>query len=216
MKLYKAVFNFYINSSIHVALAVIALVAFTVLRYDLYLPLPVWLFVFFGTITGYNFVKYAAVAGLHHRSLTNALKSIQIFSFFSFGIILLLLFLLSKETIIATVIFALLTFFYAVPLLKNKNLRTLSGLKIFIVALVWAGVTVILPLVASKTVIETAHLLAFLQRLCLVLVLTLPFEIRDIPYDATGLQTFPQQLGIKKNKRVGYSSAFNCVVTHFF
>jgi len=59
MNLFKLVFNFYINSSIHVALAVYALVRIT----ESYFKLPynenLDYFIFYGTITGYNFIKYA-------------------------------------------------------------------------------------------------------------------------------------------------------------
>ena len=63
MNALKRIFEFYINSSIHVALAVLSLVLITVLEFNLKLPNSYWYFVFFGTITGYNFVKYAPIAG---------------------------------------------------------------------------------------------------------------------------------------------------------
>lgn len=78
MSVIRQVFRFYINSSIHVALAVCA---FTASTYEI-LNLPFaenLLFFVFGTITGYNFVKYAGIAQLHHRSLTSTLQIIQIF-----------------------------------------------------------------------------------------------------------------------------------------
>ena len=82
MQVLRTIFSFYINSSIHVALAVCALVGVTWLTYGISYNLSLLGFVFFGTITGYNFVKYAGVARFHHRSLTDALKVVQIFSFF--------------------------------------------------------------------------------------------------------------------------------------
>ena len=79
MKLLSSVFSFYINSSIHVAFAVLAFVGISMLEYDLEIPNALWVFIFFGTITGYNFVKYAKIAGLRHRQLTNSLRTIQVF-----------------------------------------------------------------------------------------------------------------------------------------
>ena len=84
MRFLKLMFDFYLNASIHVAFSVYAFLRIT----EIYLELPYnenlnW-FIFFGTITGYNFVKYAGVAKLHHRSLTKDLKIIQIFSFICF------------------------------------------------------------------------------------------------------------------------------------
>ena len=84
MRFLKLIFDFYIKASIHVALAVYAFLRITEIYFDLPYNKNLNYFIFFGTITGYNFVKYAGVAKLHHRSLTNSLKAIQIFSFFCF------------------------------------------------------------------------------------------------------------------------------------
>ncbi len=185
------------------ALAVISFVAITVVEFNLHLPLACWLFIFCGTITGYNFVKYAKIAGLHHRSLTNSLRSIQVFSFLCFTGMLLCCFFLSFNTLLVTSIFGAFTFFYAVPFLRKKNLRTFSGIKILIVSVVWAGVTVFVPMVEASMTLTTACWLAFFQRFLLVFVLTLPFEIRDLQYDIAQLKTIPQQIGVQKTKILG-------------
>jgi len=186
-----------------VAIAVCALVGVTVYEFDIIVPSVLWFFVFFGTVTGYNFVKYAKVAGLHHHSLTDMLKTIQIFSLICFLLLLVCLFQLSYKTLLTTAIFGIFTFFYAVPLMNHKNLRNFGGLKIFVVALVWAGVTVIVPLVSAKLEIEANAWFSFVQRFLLVIALTLPFEIRDLKYDIQRLQTLPQQLGLVKVKGFG-------------
>ena len=84
MKLLKQLFNFYINSSIHVALSVFSLVWITLIEFNVSYDAEVLYFVFFASITGYNFVKYFGLAKFHHRSLAIWLKAIQVFSFFSF------------------------------------------------------------------------------------------------------------------------------------
>ena len=61
MKSLSFLFNIYINSSIHVAFAVCSLVGITCLEYDINIAINLLGFVFFGTVTGYNFVKYATV-----------------------------------------------------------------------------------------------------------------------------------------------------------
>ncbi len=216
MKFLKRVFAFYINASIHVALAVLSLLAITVLEYHLVLPIELWPFVFLGALTGYNFVKYAKVAGLHHRSLTQSLKAIQIFSGICFVFLAFIAFKLSIQTLMITSAFGLATFFYAVPFIKHKNLRNFSGLKIFVVAFVWAGVTVIVPVVASEVTISLDILLTFLQRILIVVALILPFEIRDVPYDALNLNTLPQQLGVKSTKLIGEGVLLLCLVFEFF
>ncbi len=216
MKFLNGVFAFYVNSSIHVALAVVALLAITVLEYDLTIPFELWAFVFLGALTGYNFVKYAKVAGLHHRSLTNSLKTIQVFSGICFVLLAFMAFKLSISTLLVTAGFGLATFFYAVPFLRHKNLRNFSSLKIFIVAFVWAGVTVIVPFISSETVVSGDVLLTFFQRILIVVALILPFEIRDIPYDSLNLKTLPQQLGVRNTKLLGLAVLLFCLVFEFF
>lgn len=201
--LFHSFFKFYINASIHVGLAVLSFVAITVLHFNLRLPLALWFFIFFGTVTGYNFVKYAKIAGLHHRSLTNSLRSIQVFSFACFAGLFVCSFFLYFNTLLVALLFGLFTFLYAVPFLRKKNLRTFSGLKILVVALVWAGVTVLVPMVEAKMAITTYSWLTFFERFLLVFVLTLPFEIRDLQYDIAQLKTIPQRIGVPKTKILG-------------
>src|SRR5690606_15236470 len=82
MRVLKNIFDFYINSSIHVAIGVVSLAVVTCLHFGFPLEVELLSFIFFGTISGYNFVKYARIARLHHRSLARNLRWIQIFSFF--------------------------------------------------------------------------------------------------------------------------------------
>ena len=77
MKLFKILFRFYINASIHVGIAVYAFVRIAEQYLEIATNSALNYAIFFGTITGYNFVKYAGVAKLHHRSLTNNLKMIS-------------------------------------------------------------------------------------------------------------------------------------------
>ncbi|EDM44206.1 hypothetical protein SCB49_04235 [unidentified eubacterium SCB49] len=204
MRLLKAAFAFYINSSIHVAFAVTALVGLTQLYLSLELKWLFYAFVFLGTISAYNFVKYAEIAGLHHRSLAKSLKAIQVLSAVCGVLLVLVTFYMPLAVIIYIAAFGVLTFFYAVPFLTKSNLRSVGGIKVFIVALVWAGVTVIVPVVAANELFSTTVMLLFLQRFLLVVVWILPFEIRDVKYDHLSLGTMPQRIGINKTKIVGF------------
>ena len=78
-----------------------------------------------------------------------------------------------------------------------------NGLKIFIVALVWAGVTVLIPLLNEFKELTDDTILAFIQRFLMVLILILPFEIRDLQFDDEALDTMPQKWGVRKTKKVG-------------
>lgn len=216
MKLLQRLFAFYINSSIHVALAVSALTAITVLEFRLVVPFAFWIFVFSVTALGYNFVKYAKIAGLDYRRLTGSLKAIQIFSVGCFVLLLYSVVFLPLGVVLMTAGFAVPTFLYAVPLLRHKNLRNFTGVKIFIVALVWAGISVLVPLTAAGHGFSNETGLAFAQRAIIVVVLILPFEIRDIPYDDLTLRTLPQQIGVVGTKILGIGLLLLCVMLRFF
>lgn len=206
MRSLRSIFDFYINSSIHVALAVCSLTEISYL--SLKLPPDTLLlgFIFFGTITGYNFVKYAGVAKLYHHRLSNSLKILQLFSLFAFILAGLFALQLPTNTLFACVPLGLLTLFYAVPLSPGKNnLRTLPSIKIFVIAAVWAGTTVYLPAAHNDLDLANGHLWGLVvARFFLILALILPFEIRDVSYDAIGLNTLPQIMGTKRTKFFGY------------
>lgn len=205
MKLFNKIFDFYINTSIHVAFAVYALLRVTEQYLDLSYNAHLDYFIFFGTITGYNFVKYAGVAKLHHRSLTNNLKVIQVFSLFCFLAMCYYAFLIPIDTLLLSVPFTILTVLYALPFLSGfeKNLRNIRYLKIIIVAFVWAAFTVLIPVYDATNSVSYQAILLLIQRFLIVLALILPFEIRDLQFDIISLQTVPTELGIPKTKKIG-------------
>lgn len=210
MRMLKQILDFYINSSIHVALAVYSLSWITLKQFDVAYDESILYFIFYATITGYNFVKHFGLAKFHYRSLENWLKIIQIFSFFCFVLMCYYASNLQPKTLIYILGLGIVTFFYAIPFLprrlfmdSNYNLRSIAGLKIYIIALVWAGVTVILPLVNNNHDISFDVFVVAIQRYLLVVVLILPFDIRDLQYDSLKLSTIPQRIGVKNTKFIG-------------
>jgi hypothetical protein len=210
MTILNRIFNFYLNASIHVALAVYALTWITLIQFELEYDENVLYFVFFATITGYNFVKYFGVAKFHHRSLAGWLKVIQVFSFVAFIAMSYYAFQLEIKTLLCLSLFGLITFLYAIPLIpmhyfrdSQKNLREIGGLKVYVIALVWTFTTVLLPLIDNEITLNTDVVITSAQRLVFVIVLMLPFEIRDLNYDSLKLATIPQKIGIKKTKIIG-------------
>ena len=206
----KIVLDFYINSSIHVALAVVSLSWITLLEFDIPYDKEVLLFIFFASITAYNFVKYFGLAKFHHRRLANWLKWIQIFSLISFFGLCYYAFNLRYKILLYIAGFGIITFLYAIPFLpkrllidKKQTIRGISGLKIYVIALVWAGVTVFIPLINNDFQINFNAIITALQRFLFVMVLMFPFEIRDMQFDYLKLSTIPQQLGIKTTKALG-------------
>lgn len=210
MRRLKQGFDFFINSSIHVALSVFALSWLTLLEFEVAYDKAVLFTIFFATISGYNFVKYFGLAKFHHRRLETRLKWIQILSFISFVLMIFYGLKLHKTTLLILAAFGLITFLYAIPFLpkrllmdKNQNLRSISGIKIHVIALVWSGVTVMIPLINNDYEIDADVMIVLLQRFAFVMVLMLPFEIRDLQYDSLRLSTIPQKIGVKWTKIIG-------------
>lgn len=76
---------------------------------------------------------------------------------------------------------------------KNLHLlRNIPGLKLFLIAFSWAGITVLFPLIQNYMSIRITDWITFIQRFLFVLVITIPFDIRDINYDNNELKTLPQ------------------------
>jgi predicted cation transporter len=62
---------------------------------------------------------------------------------------------------------------------------------------------VFLPLANADFLMNWDVSITAIQRFVFVLVLMLPFEIRDLQYDSVKLATIPQQIGVKKTKLIG-------------
>ncbi len=164
--------------------------------------------VFFGTIACYNFVKYGVEAKKYFLVANRYHKNIQFVSLIALGFALYHCYFFTINTWIGIFVLLFLTGLYALPVLpKAKNLRSLGGMKIFLVALIWTGTTVLLPVIAVNESFVWDVGVEGVQRFILVLILMLPFEIRDLKYDAPELNTLPQHYGIESTKRVGALAA---------
>ena len=204
MKTLKKIINFYINGSIHVALSAYALTRLTGCLFEIEKINDVSLFAFFGTIVGYNFVKYDALARTKKLQMSLQLRAIAFLSFLSFVVSVYYYFQLQKNTQIIGFLFLVITMLYTLPFFPNKkNARNWAGIKIYIVALCWVGVTLFLPIINSHLPFTSYVFLVAAQRFILIFVLILIFEIIDLKLDDPHLKTVPQQIGVVKTKRVG-------------
>ncbi|PVX46484.1 hypothetical protein C8C85_2346 [Flavobacterium sp. 103] len=205
MKVLKSILQFYINSSIHVGLSCFALVQMTNFMFHIPEDKPIANFAFFGTIVGYNFVKYDSFARTHKIKMRGTLKLIVLFSVFSFLAVGFYFFQLQRITQIVSVGVLSLTLLYTLPFFPNrKNARNWAGVKIYIVALCWVGVTLVLPILDAGIAITLDFYLKSVQRFILVFVLILIFEIIDLANDDPHLKTVPQQIGVRRTKNLGY------------
>ncbi|WP_281637316.1 hypothetical protein [Flavobacterium marginilacus] len=205
MKLLKQLLNFYLNSSIHVALSCYALVQITFHVFHIQYDKPMALFVFFGTIVGYNFVKYDALVRVKKKPIGNLLKIIALCSLISIVLVGYYFFQLKRITQIVSFGILAITALYTLPFFPNRsNARNWAGVKIYIVALCWVGATLVLPFINAEVPFSSDFFIKCIQRFILVFVLILVFEIIDLANDDPHLKTVPQMIGVKKTKFLGF------------
>ena len=204
MRVFKLIIDFYIKGSIHVGLSCYALVRMTQHMFHISYEDSIAHFAFFGTIVGYNFVKYDALARAKKIQMRNELKAIALFSFCCFILVGYYFFQLQRVTQIVAVVFLSITLLYTLPFFPTKrNARNWAGVKIYIVALCWVGVTLGLPILNAEIPITADFYLKCLQRFILIFVLVLVFEIIDLANDDPHLKTVPQQIGVRRTKLLG-------------
>lgn len=99
---------------------------------------------------------------------------------------------------------AIISLGYVVPFLaQRKRLRDLNFVKIFLVAITWAWVTVLLPAVEYHLYLHIPSFLIFLERGMFVFAITIPFDIRDLTIDQhNAVKTLPAYLGINNSKKL--------------
>src|SRR5690606_33952706 len=106
---------FYLQASIHVALAVYALVKMTHHQFGITGDDSTAYFAFFGTIVGYNFVKYDALARVRKGGIGIKIRSIATFSLVCFLAAVYFFFQLRFLTQAITAGLALVTMLYTLP-----------------------------------------------------------------------------------------------------
>lgn len=186
MSFLKKAFDFYLNSSIHVGLAVWCLVKITDYEASDYA-----LLVFFGTIVGYNFLKYSEWFLSNKGLRFNIVGIISVTLIASVGFLLLFLkqeFKVQLYLIVALGLVIVYPFF-----------RKIGWLKPFFVSCVVSYITVLIP---SKTG-ENINWY-YIQRFLLLSSVMIPFEILDSTTDSVSLKTLPHLFGIPRTKQIGY------------
>ncbi|WP_396185748.1 hypothetical protein [Flavobacterium sp.] len=194
MQILKRFIDFYIQSSIHVGLAVLCLVYVTLFSNDLVKHSWYPICVFFGTIIGYNFLKYFEV-------FTNKnFYSIRYYGILGVSILatigFLYFFLLLKARVQIDILIAGL-FVLTYPFLRKQG-----WLKLFLVSFVVTYVTVYIPYQnVNRFPIE--YYVNLVQRFLIIISLLIPFEIMDSKTDDKTLNTLPQIFSVNSIKLFG-------------
>ncbi len=137
--------------------------------------------------------RYGVIAKFRHH--------IIIYAIIAGSVSLWYLFRLSFAVQIALVLPVFFSMAYVLPFFgKQRRLRDFDQIKIYLVALVWAWVTVVLPAVNSGLYFSWSLLFMFIERALFVFAITLPFDIRDLNVDGhSQVSTIPAVLGIQQS-----------------
>lgn len=225
MRLSKKIVDFYIFSNIHVALAGFSMTKITLINFGITSNLTP-LFVAFSILISYNFIRFYEIKN-------NRLIWFKDWFFINIKGILLLIFLsilglatilfftdFNLKSLLILFPFAFMTFFYAIPLFKIGKLevsfRNFPMVKIFSIVLSWAGISVFFPLYEADFQFNSAVYIEFMQRIFILLAITIPFDIRDVKADSKTLKTLPQIMGINPSKVFGILLLFGFVLLEIF
>jgi len=203
------ILEFLIQSNIYISLAAVLLALSTRIQLGLSPQWQPYLFIlFFATLLEYNLHRLVSI--LSNRECLNSEKHrwVKDHLMLFYGIVALsfagfiaVLYLANRAVLMILSPVALVTLLYSVPFLGLKahlfRIRQIPYLKIFLIALVWTYVTILLPAYLAGKENETATICwMMMERFLFIFAVALPFDIRDMDTDKiSGLSTIPMLVG---------------------
>jgi 4-hydroxybenzoate polyprenyltransferase len=201
--------NFLLYSNIFIATCALSMTAQTlfILDKDLFFSLPLYGIVFFSTLVIYALHRLVSLKkvdkslNVKRFIIIEEYKThIQVYAVLSVTGGAICFFFLNTNTQIALVIPALLSLGYVIPFLGNNKLRLrdLNFVKIFLIAIVWTYVTVLLPFMETGIQPDIQYAFMLLERCLFVFLITLPFDLRDREIDKrNNVMTIPAKIGVQ-------------------
>jgi 4-hydroxybenzoate polyprenyltransferase len=208
--------NFLLYSNIYIAFCAVAMTAQTLYVFDINIKTSPALLglVFFSTLVIYALHRLVSLSKVdksleveRFNVIGTYKQHIQVYA--GLGIVggAVCFFFLNRPTQYALVIPALLSLGYVIPFMGNKKLRLrdVHFIKIFLIAIVWAYVTVLLPFLEHDLTIGLRELAILLERVLFIFVITLPFDLRDWEIDKKNhVRTIPATIGVKNTLRLAF------------
>lgn len=207
-------------SSTWLALAALALTWATFLVWQVHIPVRLGLMIFTATLFLYNLDSVLPykhrqplmLSGRKHWMLTHR-RQLLLLAMVAL-VVAGILFLLDgwQHLMLFLGHLAAISLLYSLPLARVRGrwraLRDLPLLKVFLIAYVWAAVTVWVPaLYLSKPLFGPVVLVLFARRFFFILALAFVFDIRDYTKDRhTGTYTFPGVFGVLATKWVALAA----------
>ncbi len=166
------------------------------------------LLVFSGTLLIYSLHRIIGIRKLNHIQDSGRFRVIReyrshmiFYSLLSVIALLWALWHLGMDTLWKLSAAGIISLAYVIPFFgEGKRLRDFNYIKIILIAVVWAYIS-ILPLLGEVSI----HILGMitLERFLFIFAITLPFDIRDLAIDNTSrLITIPKMIGNKNTYRL--------------
>lgn len=198
----KFLFDYYINSSLHVSFCIISYIITIKLINEFPFDWENISFIFFTTFFTYNFIKFYEGVLSKNRPISLVLKFFFSKVLIAFLISIYLFFDLSNSQQVIVLVISVLTILYTIPIISNFTLRGNPIIKIFTVAFCWTMMIVFLPFFEMM---DTYNMFYYsLLIFCLVTAQMIPFEIRDKHKDMYNVKTIIHIYGTKNSKLIGY------------
>jgi 4-hydroxybenzoate polyprenyltransferase len=113
---------------------------------------------------------------------------------------LLLIGKISFDSIMLLLVSGIISLFYVIPI-KGIVMREIPYIKVYLIAITWAVVLILFPMINENKFDWTVLLHALAHTLFIVSV-AIPFDIRDVKFDKDSHKTIPQVIGIQWAKLI--------------
>ena len=113
---------------------------------------------------------------------------------------LLLIGKISLDSVILLLVSGVVSLFYVIPI-KGVIMREIPYIKIYLIAITWAVVLILFPML-NEGKFEWSVVLHALAHGLFIISAAIPFDIRDVKFDHDSHKTIPQVIGIRWAKLI--------------
>jgi hypothetical protein len=169
-------------------------------------PLYYFFSVFFATLFIYNFQR---IPRLHEtkeqysdRHIWLSKNKNTLYVLISIGLVGAMTFyfgfLTFQNDFLFLILISVVGLLYALKVVGGNALRDFPYIKIHLIALTWVSIVAVWPLVREERPILD-HLDLLIALYCIMIAITIPFDIRDLSYDNHKKKTTPQLIGVRSS-----------------
>lgn len=174
-------------------------------------PMLYGLFVCFGTLFIYNFQRLFKIKIAGEKTpwlvwVKDNSRLLLALSISSGMLSLICLYLLEPKRLLPLLILGtsiVVGLFYVIRI-RGYNMRGIPFLKIHLIAFTWSLLVSVFSLLNAE--LDLPVVSVFFAHYLYVLAVTIPFDIRDLKYDAPEMKTLPQILGVNGSKLVAVAA----------